>query len=164
RRGHPAWPLQHLRRCPRLLPQAARARRLRGRRRHAGGPGLRHDRAAALHPAAPAAAVGTGGNLRRPRLPRGPARRARRRRVARRAAGKGLGKRMHASISAGQLFEQLRERLDLRWIAGESGRGNTLEAVDTVARRPSLAGYLNAIYPNKVQILGTEELSWLDTL
>src|SRR5690606_35586730 len=71
---------------------------------------------------------------------------------------------MHASISAGQLFEQLRERLDLRWIAGESGRGNTLEAVDTVARRPSLAGYLNAIYPNKVQILGTEELSWLDTL
>lgn len=71
---------------------------------------------------------------------------------------------MHASISAGQLFEQLRERLDLRWIAGENGRGNTLEAVDTVARRPSLAGYLNAIYPNKVQILGTEELSWLDTL
>ena len=37
-----------------------------------------------------------------------------------------------------------------------------LEAVDTVARRPSLAGYLNIIYPNKVQILGTEELAWLD--
>jgi len=36
--------------------------------------------------------------------------------------------------------------------------------VDTVARRPSLAGYLNIIYPNKVQILGTEELSWLDGL
>jgi len=39
-----------------------------------------------------------------------------------------------------------------------------LESVDTVARRPSLAGYLNAIYPNKVQILGTEELAWLDGL
>jgi len=39
-----------------------------------------------------------------------------------------------------------------------------LEAVDTVARRPSLCGYLNIIYPNKVQILGTEELSWLDGL
>jgi HPr kinase/phosphorylase len=36
--------------------------------------------------------------------------------------------------------------------------------VETVARRPSLAGYLNAIYPNKVQILGTEELTWLDAL
>ena len=29
---------------------------------------------------------------------------------------------------------------------------------------PSLAGYLNTIYPNKVQILGTEELAWLDGL
>ena len=39
-----------------------------------------------------------------------------------------------------------------------------LERGDTVARRPSLAGYLNVIYPNKVQILGTEELAWLDGL
>ena len=39
-----------------------------------------------------------------------------------------------------------------------------LEAVETVARRPSLAGYLNIIYPNKVQILGSEELAWLDGL
>jgi HPr kinase/phosphorylase len=39
-----------------------------------------------------------------------------------------------------------------------------LEAVQTVARRPSLAGYLNVIYPNKVQILGSEELEWLDGL
>jgi HPr kinase/phosphorylase len=68
------------------------------------------------------------------------------------------------SISAKDLFEQLGERLGLRWIAGRSGGGRVLEAVDTVARRPSLAGYLNAIYPNKVQILGTEELTWLDTL
>ena len=71
---------------------------------------------------------------------------------------------MHASISARELFDQQRERLELRWLAGQEGAARTLEAVDTVARRPSLAGYLNAIYPNKVQILGTEELSWLDTL
>jgi len=71
---------------------------------------------------------------------------------------------VHASISARELFDQQRERLQLRWIAGQDGGGKTLESVDTVARRPSLAGYLNAIYPNKVQILGTEELSWLDTL
>ncbi len=30
------------------------------------------------------------------------------------------------------------------------------------SRRPSLAGYLNMIYPNKIQIIGTEELAWLD--
>ena len=68
------------------------------------------------------------------------------------------------SISAQELFDQLSERLGLRWLAGRKGEARVLESVDTVARRPSLAGYLNAIYPNKVQILGTEELTWLDTL
>ncbi len=71
---------------------------------------------------------------------------------------------MNASISARDLFDQQHERLGLRWIAGQRGEHRLLEAVETVARRPSLAGYLNIIYPNKVQILGTEELAWLDAL
>ena len=71
---------------------------------------------------------------------------------------------MTARITARELFDQQRERLDLRWLAGEDGGSRVLESGDTVARRPSLAGYLNAIYPNKVQILGTEELAWLDSL
>ncbi len=70
---------------------------------------------------------------------------------------------MNTSISARELFDQQRERLGLRWIAGKQGEYRELEAGDTVARRPSLAGYLNAIYPNKVQILGSEELTWLDS-
>ncbi len=74
------------------------------------------------------------------------------------------GPMMVARISAGELFAQQGERLGLRWLAGEQGGTRVLESVDTVARRPSLAGYLNAIYPNKVQILGTEELDWLDGL
>ena len=70
-----------------------------------------------------------------------------------------------ARITAAELFEQQAERLDLRWLAGQRGADTrVLEAVETVARRPSLAGYLNTIYPNKLQILGTEELSWLDGL
>jgi HPr kinase/phosphorylase len=68
------------------------------------------------------------------------------------------------SIRAQELFDQLGERLGLRWVAGERGAARVLESVETVARRPSLAGYLNIIYPNKLQILGTEELSWLDAL
>ncbi len=71
---------------------------------------------------------------------------------------------MNARITARELFDQLRERLALRWLAGKEGAGRVLEAVDTVARRPSLAGYVNIIYPNKVQILGSEELAWLDGL
>lgn len=71
---------------------------------------------------------------------------------------------MSTTITASALFEQQRERLQLRWLAGQEGATRQLDAGDTLARRPSLAGYLNAIYPNKVQILGTEELSWLDGL
>ncbi len=71
---------------------------------------------------------------------------------------------MNASIQAQELYAQLQERLSLRWLAGQSGGGRSIESVETVARRPSLAGYLNIIYPNKVQILGTEELAWLDGL
>jgi HPr kinase/phosphorylase len=71
---------------------------------------------------------------------------------------------VNAQVSARELFDQLRELLELRWAAGERGEGRILESVQTVARRPSLAGYLNKIYPNKVQILGSEELAWLDTL
>ena len=71
---------------------------------------------------------------------------------------------MNASITATELFDQMHERLGLHWVAGQTGELRVLEAVDTVARRPSLAGYLNTIYPNKVQILGTEELAWLDSL
>ena len=71
---------------------------------------------------------------------------------------------MNASIQAQELFTQLQERLGLRWLAGQHGARRVVESVETIARRPSLAGYLNIIYPNKVQILGTEELAWLDGL
>ena len=71
---------------------------------------------------------------------------------------------MTQRIAAQELFDLHQQRLALRWIAGQSGGTRVLESVETVARRPSLAGYLNIIYPNKVQILGTEELQWLDGL
>ncbi|MDQ3495797.1 MAG: HPr(Ser) kinase/phosphatase [Pseudomonadota bacterium] len=71
---------------------------------------------------------------------------------------------MNARITAQELFDQQRERLELRWLAGQNGATRVLEAVETVARRPSLAGYLNIIYPNKVQIFGSEELAWMDGL
>jgi HPr kinase/phosphorylase len=71
---------------------------------------------------------------------------------------------MTTSITARELFDQQKDKLALRWLAGAKGDRRMLEAVDTIARRPSLAGYLNAIYPNKVQILGSEELAWLDSL
>ena len=74
------------------------------------------------------------------------------------------GPQPSARISARELFDQLHERLGLRWVAGQRGEHRVLESGEHLARRPSLAGYLNLIYPNKVQILGTEELRYLDNL
>ena len=52
----------------------------------------------------------------------------------------------------------------LRWAAGMRGESRVLERGATATRRPSLIGYLNVIYPNKIQIIGTEELKYLDEL
>ncbi|MBB3225673.1 HPr kinase/phosphorylase [Luteibacter sp. Sphag1AF] len=52
----------------------------------------------------------------------------------------------------------------LRWAAGMRGEARVLEPNAKQSRRPSLVGYLNVIYPNKVQIIGTEELIYLDGL
>ena len=67
-------------------------------------------------------------------------------------------------LSARQLFDSVGERLALRWVAGMRGEGRAIETVGSGERRPSLVGYLNIIYPNKVQIIGTEELNYLDSL
>lgn len=71
---------------------------------------------------------------------------------------------MSSQIAAGELFEQLSDRLELRWLAGHKGADRTLESGERLARLPSLVGYLNTIYANKVQILGAEELRYLDGL
>jgi len=68
------------------------------------------------------------------------------------------------SLTARQLFDSISERLALRWVGGLRGEQRALEPGDNLARRPSLVGYLNIIYPNKVQIIGTEELNYLDSL
>jgi HPr kinase/phosphorylase len=71
---------------------------------------------------------------------------------------------MRTRISAGEVFDELHERLGLRWITGQRGKDRLLERSEQQTRRPSLAGYLNVIHPNKVQIIGASELGWLDTL
>jgi HPr kinase/phosphorylase len=67
-------------------------------------------------------------------------------------------------LTARELYDRVKERLALRWVAGEQGEKRAIALADKHARRPSLAGYLNIIYPNKLQIIGTEELAWLNTL
>ena len=75
------------------------------------------------------------------------------------------GKGRHLDrISARQLYDGVHERMGLRWISGMRGEARALDPGATQSRRPSLIGYLNVIYPNKIQIIGTEELNFLDGL
>ncbi|MEO8746731.1 MAG: HPr(Ser) kinase/phosphatase [Rhodanobacter sp.] len=67
-------------------------------------------------------------------------------------------------ISARQLFDSAHERMALRWVSGMRGETRVLEPGVARKRRPSLIGYLNVIYPNNIQIIGSEELSFLDGL
>ncbi|GAA0257881.1 HPr(Ser) kinase/phosphatase [Rhodanobacter caeni] len=67
-------------------------------------------------------------------------------------------------LSARQLYDNVYERMALRWVSGMRGESRALEPGVAQARRPSLIGYLNVIYPNKIQIIGTEELNFLDSL
>jgi HPr kinase/phosphorylase len=67
-------------------------------------------------------------------------------------------------ISARQLYDGVHERMALRWVSGMRGESRVIEPGAAQSRRPSLVGYLNVIYPNKIQIIGTEELNFLDGL
>lgn len=63
-----------------------------------------------------------------------------------------------------ELFERFSERLDLRWISGRRHADKRTLSVASFRARPSLVGYLNLIHPNRIQVLGREELAWLDQL
>ena len=71
---------------------------------------------------------------------------------------------MARSLTASTLYDELQERLGLQWVVG-SGKGQDRSVSDQdLTTRPSLAGYLNLIHPNKVQVMGDEELAYLERL
>jgi HPr kinase/phosphorylase len=71
---------------------------------------------------------------------------------------------MTRSVTAHELFDEVRTRLELVWAAAHEGGDRKIEIAEGKQRRPSLVGYLNLIHPNKIQILGAEELAFLDAL
>ncbi|MBT8049260.1 MAG: HPr(Ser) kinase/phosphatase [Xanthomonadales bacterium] len=71
---------------------------------------------------------------------------------------------MTRSITARSLYDDLHERLKLQWIAGESDPSGYSISPDDLTTRPAVAGFLNLIHPNRIQVLGWEEIRYLDTL
>jgi HPr kinase/phosphorylase len=68
-------------------------------------------------------------------------------------------------ITVSALFDAVHMRLSLAWITDpEHGQLAKIEPPEASFRRPTLVGYLNLIHSNKVQIIGTEELAYLDSL
>ncbi len=71
---------------------------------------------------------------------------------------------MATSLTAKNLFDGVQKKLNLHWVAGTGeGKEYFISAGDITAR-PSLAGFLNIIHPNQVQVLGEEEVRFLDSL
>lgn len=71
---------------------------------------------------------------------------------------------MPHNIRVRDLFEALHERLRLTWVAGEAGAENTLLSPDTDASTGIIAGPLNYIHPNRVQVIGPAEENYIDGL
>jgi HPr kinase/phosphorylase len=68
------------------------------------------------------------------------------------------------TLTAADLHAQLSERLDLNWLAGSETDDVTVLSDRDMSTRPALAGYLNLIHPNRVQVLGREEMDFLASL
>jgi len=64
-------------------------------------------------------------------------------------------------ISAAQLFEDNREKLNLEWVAGRAGGGKELDDANLRDSREGLIGHLNFIHANWIQVIGHTELAHL---
>jgi len=65
------------------------------------------------------------------------------------------------SITARNLFDDLQQRLQLRWVSGNDGADEYSISASDLTARPATAGFLNLIHPNRVQVLGEEEIAFL---
>jgi HPr kinase/phosphorylase len=68
---------------------------------------------------------------------------------------------MTTRLTALDLFETQSSALKLNWVAGRDGGGRLLEPA--TARYPGMAlvGHLNFVHPNRVQVIGSNELDYL---
>ena len=68
---------------------------------------------------------------------------------------------MTPKLTARDLFEAQSGALKLNWVAGRDGGARLLEP--STARYPGMAlvGHLNFVHPNRVQVIGSNELDYL---
>jgi len=67
-------------------------------------------------------------------------------------------------LTVDDLFRNQNEELKLKWIAGRQGAERLLEPITAKYPGMALVGHLNFVHPNRVQVLGEGEISYLDGL
>ncbi len=68
------------------------------------------------------------------------------------------------TLTVEAVYEAQKDNLALRWLAGRAGGGRPLEQVNAKYPGLALVGYLSLIHPNRVQVLGDNELRYLESL
>ncbi|MCK4951230.1 MAG: HPr(Ser) kinase/phosphatase, partial [Gammaproteobacteria bacterium] len=71
---------------------------------------------------------------------------------------------MTEPITTRILIERLHARLGLEWIGGLEGQNREIKPFTQEETGVALIGHLNLIHPNKVQVLGSTELEYLQNL
>lgn len=64
-------------------------------------------------------------------------------------------------VSVETLFRDMSEQLDLQWVAGRNGGQRTLSSETIQKPTPALIGHLNFVHPNRIQVLGCAEMTYL---
>src|SRR5262245_11509145 len=67
-------------------------------------------------------------------------------------------------VSIARLFEDNREKLRLEWVAGRNGGDRELNSEFTKDSSKGLIGHLNFIHPNLIQVVGSSESAYLESL
>lgn len=76
---------------------------------------------------------------------------------------------MPGSLTTAALFENYKEAFALEWVAGRESGGDRQLCLDPLNRGrliglEALVGYMNLSHPNCIQVLGPDELAYLDGL
>jgi HPr kinase/phosphorylase len=67
-------------------------------------------------------------------------------------------------LTTDDLFEQQSEALKLKWLAGRAGGARLLEPANARYPGMALAGHLNFVHPNRIQVIGEAEVRYLRRL
>lgn len=71
---------------------------------------------------------------------------------------------MSIDATVGTLFDTLRGKLGLQWVGSQLGESRTIKNPRSESTRTALVGHLNLIHPNRVQVLGSTEIDYLNRL